>query len=155
MDNAWGDETGLRFDVFFPPGFYAAIWSWFWGDENVPYFAVIYLPIFVPRKLSWSLIRERRVGGLEPWRSGLVQSLFAPVSFEFIRSPTHHFPCRRSAFVRRSDESARKMVGWTPCKIVGPSISRGVELATIPGFRPTHPTLPKQAVADCRRNKFR
>ncbi len=68
-----------------------------WGDENVPYFAVNYLPIFVPRKLSWSLVRERRVGGLKPWRSGLVQSLFTPVSFEFIRSPTHHFPCRRSA----------------------------------------------------------
>ncbi len=68
-----------------------------WGDENVPYYAVKHLPVFVPRKLSWSLVRERRVGGLKPWRSGLVQSLFTPVSFEFIRSPTHHFPCRRSA----------------------------------------------------------
>ncbi len=68
-----------------------------WGDENVPFFAVNHLPIFVPRKLSWSLVRERRVGGLKPWRSGLLQSLFTPVSFEFIRSPTHHFPCRRSA----------------------------------------------------------
>ncbi len=68
-----------------------------WSDENVPYFAVNHLPIFVPRKISWSLVRERRVGGLGPWRSGLLQSLFAPLSFEFIRSPTHHFPCRRSA----------------------------------------------------------
>ncbi len=49
-------------------------------------------------------------------------------------------------FVRRSDESAQKMVGWTPCKIVGPSISREVELATTPGSRPTHPTLPNQPV---------
>ena len=37
------------------------------------------------------------MGGLKPWRSRLVQSLFAPVYFEFIRSPTHHFPSRRSA----------------------------------------------------------
>ena len=29
-----------------------------WGDENVPYFAVSYLPIFVPRKVSWSLVRD-------------------------------------------------------------------------------------------------
>ncbi len=52
------------------------------------------------------------------------------------------------SFVRRSDELVRKMVGWTPCKIVGPSISREVVLATTPGDRPTHD--PKPARADCR-----
>ncbi len=54
------------------------------------------------------------------------------------------------SFVRRSDQLARKMVGWTPCEIVGPSISRKVELATTPGDRPTHPTIPNQPRADCR-----
>ena len=54
------------------------------------------------------------------------------------------------SFVRRSDELARKMVGWTPCKIVGPSVSREVGLATTSGNRPTHPTLPTQPRADCR-----
>ncbi len=50
------------------------------------------------------------------------------------------------SFLRRSDELARKMVGWTPYKIVGPSISREVELATTPGDRPTHPTIPNRPV---------
>ena len=63
-----------------------------WGDENVPCFAVNYLPIFVPRKVSWSLVRECRVGGLNPWRSVLVQSLFMSVPFELVRSPTTPFP---------------------------------------------------------------
>ena len=52
-------------------------------------------------------------------------------------------------FVRRSDESARKMVGWTPCKIVGPSISREVELATTPGYRPTHPGTLRSRTGVC------
>ncbi len=38
------------------------------------------------------------------------------------------------------------MVGWAPRKIVGPTISREVELATAPGNRPTHPTIPNQPV---------
>ena len=35
-----------------------------------------------------------RVGGLKPWRLGLVRSLLTPSPFEFVRSPTHHFPSR-------------------------------------------------------------
>ncbi len=121
-----------------------------WGDENAPCLVAAIPPGFIPPKLSRGLVRERRVGGLKPWRSGLVQSLLTPAPFEFVRSPTHHFPSRSMSFVRRSDELARKMVGWTPCKIVGPSISREVELATTPGDRPIHPTIPNQPRADCR-----
>ena len=50
-----------------------------------------------------------------------------------------------SSYLRMCDpETVREMVGWTPCKIVGPSISRKVGLATTPGDRPTHPTIPNQ-----------
>ncbi len=65
-----------------------------WGDENDPCLAAAIPPGFIPLKLSQGLVRERRVGGLKPWRSGLVQSLFAPEPFELVRSPTHHFPSR-------------------------------------------------------------
>ena len=53
---------------------------------------------------------------------------------------------RRNPIPKRISKKARKMVGWTPCKIVGPSISREVELATTPGDRPTHPTIPNRPV---------
>ncbi len=36
-----------------------------WGDENVPCFAAAIPAVFIPRKLSRGLGRERRVGGLK------------------------------------------------------------------------------------------
>ena len=68
-----------------------------WGDENVPCFAVKIPSGLFPRDLSRGLVRDRRVGGLKPWRSGLVQSLFTPAPFELVSRPTHHFPSRRGA----------------------------------------------------------
>ena len=65
------------------------------GDENAPCLAAAIPPGFIPPKLSRGLVRERRVGGLKPLAIGAgVQSLLAPVPFELVRSPTHHFPSR-------------------------------------------------------------
>ncbi len=81
----------------------------------------------------------RRAGGLQPGNSGLVPGLSTPAPFEPVRGSTRHFPASMRIRVRRSDEKARKLVGWTPCKIVAPSISREVGLATTSGHRPPHP----------------
>ncbi len=59
-----------------------------------PVFVLKNPPGFIPRDLSRGLVRDRRVGGLKPWRSGLVQSLLTTAPFELVRSPTHHFPSR-------------------------------------------------------------
>ncbi len=48
--------------------------------------------------------------------------------------------------VSGSGEDARKMVGWTPCKVGRPSVARDFAEATTPGNRPTHPTIPARHV---------
>ncbi len=117
-----------------------------WGDENAPYFAVNYLPIFVPRKLSRTQVRERRAGGLKPWPSGMVQSLFTPAPFELVRSPTHRFPSRRGVIRSKKRRIGGENGGLDSLQDCRSSVSREVGLATAPGYRPTHPTIPTQPV---------
>ena len=103
-----------------------------------------------PRKPLRGLVAGRSVGGLQPGNLGLDLGLFTPVPFDLVRGPTHHFRTASKSRVRKNDELARTMVGWSRYKIVWPSISIKVEFATASGFKPTHPTTTNQPFADCR-----
>ena len=61
-----------------------------WGDENVPYFAVNDLPIFVPRKLSWSLVREH--GWVETMAFGAASKLVCARVLRVYTKPNPPFP---------------------------------------------------------------
>ncbi len=125
---------------FVPAGFHPAVSIC--GDKNPAKSMLKIPPVFVPLpEICEGLVGERRVGGLNAWHSESAQIMSAPVPSILQEFQPTIFRASSLSFARKSEEEAREMVGWNPCKILRPRFFREVELATIPGPRPTHPTL--------------
>ena len=125
-----------------------------WGDENVPCFAVTFRRVLFRASCRGAWGRERRVGGLKSWRLGLVQSLFTPVPFKLVRSPTHHFPSRYSAI-----RSKKRRIGAKNGGLVSMQDCQAIYLKRswiCNNVRPsTHPPYaPEPARADCRKREL-